>query len=212
LKTTLALITALVATACGSTPNNESTVKGYENTRRMLNSDGLKPVGDSEAFFVTGRLSMGLKDRNQCEAAYVDDEKVLVKYEEDGEKKIEPLYVTGVNNLSFFGAHDSSRDLNGKITAACGTVVEVNFDVKNGSTPIKMRFVVVDRIYEQHAQDRPNLDIAKQAYLELRKRLSHENNFDGMTVQTIAKGSYQYAQNNDCWFEPGNLNRCGDGW
>jgi hypothetical protein len=195
----------LIGLAC-SRSGVSSDAKGYENNRRYVGVSGMPSVGQSENMFVTGRTSMGSRDNNQCEAAYSGDETVSVTYLENGVSKTESLYITGVNNRSF------GTDSNGVITDACGTVVEVTFDVRNNRSPVRKRFVVVDRIYEGHAQGRPNLDIAARAYYEVRQALGHQNNFDGMQVKTIAKGSYTYSQNSDCRFESGVKNSCGNGW
>jgi hypothetical protein len=183
-----------------------SSVKGYENNRRAVGVTGLMRVGQSQAMYVTGRTSMGSRDPNQCEAAYSGDEMVDVTYIENGTSKRESLYITGINNKSF------GTDQNGLITDACGTVIEVTFDVGKGRAPLKKRFVVVDRIWEGHAQSRPNLDIAARAYYEMRQALGHNDNFNGMNVRTVALGSYTYAQNSDCTFQPGVKNPCGNGW
>lgn len=199
------LLLFFMTLAC-SRPESSSDTKGYENNRRFAGVTGMPSVGQSETMFVTGRTSMGTRDNNQCEAAYSGDETVTVTYFENGVSKTESLYITGVNNRSF------GTDRNGVITDACGTVVEVTFDVRNNRSAVKKRFVVVDRIYEGHAQGRPNLDIAAKAYYEVRQALGHQNNFDGMQVKTIAQGSYTYAQNSDCRFEAGIKNACGNGW
>jgi hypothetical protein len=206
------LVSFVLMTACKTSAPGSSAVQGYENSRRKVGVTGLASMGQSQQFYVTGRTSMGTRDNNQCEAAYVDNEKVSITYQDGGVTKTESLYIAGVNNTSFFGSKFPGYEMNGVITDACGTVLEVTFDVKNGRQPIKMRFVVVDRIYEGHAQDRPNLDIAKEAFYKLRQDLGYGNNFDGMSVRTVAKGSYTYAQNSDCKFEPGQTNSCGSGW
>lgn len=199
------LFLVLAVFGCQSSVH-ESDVRGYENTRRYVGVSGMARVGRSETMFVTGRTSMGPRDNNQCEAAYSGDEMVAVTYIDNGQLKTESLYITGVNNKSF------GTDRNGVITDACGTVIEVTFDVGNGKVPAKKRFVVVDRIYEGHAQGRPNLDIAARAYYEMRQTMGHNNNFDGMQVRTVALGSYTFAQNTDCKFQPGVKSPCGDSW
>jgi hypothetical protein len=195
--------------SCKSAPSHQSeiaNVSGYENNRRMPGANGMPAVGSVSNFHVTGRTSMGGQDPNQCEAAYSGNEKVAVTYTENGVSKNESLYIAGVNNKSFFG---TKIDLNGKITDACGTVVEVTF-TGNGKS-IKQRFVVVDRIYEGHAQEEDNLDIAKEAYYAIRNALGIQNNFYAATT-VIAAGSYRFAQNQKCQFIPGQKSPCGNGW
>ncbi len=181
-----------------------STFSGYENNRRKTGLNGLAGVGLSKSYKVTGRTSMGPRDRNQCEATYSGDEKVTVTYSEQGVTKTSALYITGVNNSDF------ATSSNGIITDACGTIVEATF-ISNGRSVVE-RFVVVDQIYESHAQNEPNLDIAKAAYFDIRKALGHSDNFTQINVKTIANGSYTYTQNSDCSFMPGVLTICGFGW
>lgn len=147
---------------------------------------------------------MGAQHRNQCEAAYSGSETVKVTWTEGGKTITQDLFITGVNNRDF-----ATSD-NGVISDACGQVLEATYTI-NGKTIVE-RYVVVDRIYEDHAQGEPNLDIAAASYTRIREALKHHDNFYKISVKTIARGSYTYAENQKCMFNPYGPSPCGNGW
>jgi len=183
--------------------SGDTQLYGYENTRRAIGVNGLKKPGDSNLYFVTGRTSMADTARTQCEAAYAASQMIRVSYQDPTTgPKVENLYVAGVNNRDF-GLSD-----NGKIPDSCGTVVEATF--KKNNKEVIHRFVVIDRIHEDHAQNIPNLDIAKDPYNKIRAELNHSDNFTHVSVKTIAPGSYSYQDNPSCQFVSGSKTLCGN--
>jgi len=96
--------------------------------------------GGGKSTSITGRISMGTRDGNQCGIRYTGDERV-------GSSQ---MLITGVDTPTF-GVWQ-----NGIPSALCGRIANV---YKNGQT---YRFVIVDRIWENTSY--AQLDVAKEFF------------------------------------------------